>query len=107
MKATFTKSLVRILATAAMAGSLIAGAVPAQAQTREHILLARQTPVPSVQAELNVMSPVGATADGCTQTSKSKAAWKWYSCTFFGTNFECFEAPGSGKVECFKDHVQP
>jgi hypothetical protein len=104
MKATFTKSLVRIVATAAIAGSLVAGAVPAQA--KEHILLARQTQVPSVQAELNVTSPA-ASADGCTQTSKGGAAWKWHSCTFFGTNFQCFEAPGAGKVECFKDHVQP
>lgn len=56
MKAILSRNILRLTALAMLAGSMIGIAGPAHAQTREHILLARQVPVP-VLAELDIANP--------------------------------------------------
>jgi translation elongation factor EF-Tu-like GTPase len=56
MKAIIARNVVRLTALAMLAGSMIGIAGPAQAQTREHILLARQIPVP-VATVLDIADP--------------------------------------------------
>jgi hypothetical protein len=58
MKATISKNILRLTALGMLAGSMIGIAGPAQAQTREHILLARQVPVP-VATDLDLANPNG------------------------------------------------
>jgi translation elongation factor EF-Tu-like GTPase len=56
MKATISRNVVRLTALGMLAGSMIGIAGPAHAQTKEHILLARQVPVP-VAVELDIADP--------------------------------------------------
>ena len=56
MKTRVSKVIVRLTVAGILAGSMIGIAGPAQAQTSEHVLLARQIGVPA--AELGLSNPV-------------------------------------------------
>ncbi len=62
--------------------------------------LAMAAAAPVAASALDVTSPIRPAADGCTQTNAgSKSKFKWYDCTFFGSEYTCFEIGRT--VECF------